>query len=111
MRLEARALAGAQTVEDRGFEVVRLTMPESWRVEISFTTPWHLAHPPATLRTSRKQVTGVWTSESKGCGYGDRGAFASLMADLKASDTQLTNASRRDVQHKRESRSPHETAP
>jgi hypothetical protein len=111
LEAEAHALAGAQVLDDRGFEVVKLETPESWRVEMAFTSPWHPAHPAATLRTMRKQVTGVWTAESKGCGFGDQGAFNNLMAEMKAGDTQLTNASRRDAARKQESRSPLDTAP
>ena len=98
-------LPGAERSEEGGFELVKLEQPERWRVQIAFTTQAHPAHPAATIRTFRKQVTGVWTADSKGCGYGDRGQFTILMADMKSGDTELTNASRVEVERAKKSRS------
>ncbi|MCZ7596086.1 MAG: hypothetical protein M5U16_15235 [Hyphomicrobium sp.] len=58
------------------------------------------------MRTLRKQVTGVWTAESKACGYGDQAQFAGLVEDMKASDKQLTDASRAEVERRKQSQSP-----
>jgi len=106
LRAEARALAGAETAEDQGFEIIRLAQPELWRAEISFTSAWHPAHPAVTLRTLRKQVTGVWTADSKACGYGDQAQFSALVAEMKAGDKALTDASRDEVEQRKGARSP-----
>lgn len=106
LRGMAYALPGAQNGQDGGFEAVTLSAPEVWSVQIAFTAPGHPAHPAAILRTFRKQVTGVWTADSKGCGYGDSSAFSALMADMKAGDTELTNASRADAERRKQEQSP-----
>ena len=96
----AQALAGAEHSEDGGFEVVTLAQPDTWRVAYGFTTRWHPAYPAVTLRTFRKQVTGVWTAQSKVCGYGDQAQFAALMAEMKSGDKKLTDASRDEVERR-----------
>jgi len=106
LRAEARALAGAEAIESQGFEVVRVAQPGLWRAEISFTTSWHPAHPAVALRTLRKQVTGVWTADSKVCGYGDQAQFSALVAEMKAGDKALTDASRDEVEQRKGARSP-----
>jgi len=106
LHAEARALAGAEAAESQGFEVIRVAQPELWRTEISFTTSWHPAHPAVALRTLRKQVTGVWTADSKVCGYGDQAQFSALVADMKAGDKALTDASRDEVEQRKGARSP-----
>lgn len=106
LRTSAESLAGVQWTQAGGYDIATLSVPEVWRVEIAFTTPGHPAHPAVTLRTRRKQVTEVWTADSKGCGYGDQGQFAILMADMKSGDTELTNASRYDVEQKKRGQSP-----
>lgn len=111
LRAMAYALPGAQHGQEGGLEAVTLSAPDTWSVHIAFTAPGHPAHPAATLRTLRKQVTGVWTADSKGCGYGDSSAFSALMADMKAGDTQLTNASRADAERRKQEQSPLGPAP
>jgi len=106
LQASAHALAGAKITESGGFEVVTVEHPDVWRAELSFTTRWHPAYPAATVRTFRKQVTGVWTAESKSCGYGDQGQFAALVEDLKTGDKALTDASRAEVERQKASRSP-----
>jgi len=106
LRAEAKARPGAQAGESQGFEIVRLAQPEQWRAEISFTTSWHPAHPAVALRTLRKQVTGVWTADSKVCGYGDQAQFSALVAEMKAGDKALTDASRDEVEQRKGARSP-----
>jgi len=63
------------------------------------------------MRTLRKQVTGVWTADSKTCGYGNQQQFSNLVDDMKASDKALTEASRAEVERKKRERSPLATAP
>lgn len=106
LRAEASALAGAELSHEGGFDMVRLAAPGAWRAQIMFTLPGHPAHPAAMMRTMRRQVTEVWTSDSKGCGYGDQRQFAILMADMKSTDTELTNASRAEVEREKKGRSP-----
>jgi len=101
-----QALPGAERGEEGGFATVKLAEPDVWRVEYGFTTRWHPAYPAATLRTFRKQVTGVWTAESKSCGYGDQGQFAALVEQMKSGDKALTDASRAEVERGKQSRSP-----
>jgi hypothetical protein len=101
-----QALPGAERGEEGGFVTVKLAEPDVWRVEYGFTTRWHPAYPAATLRTFRKQVTGVWTAESKSCGYGDQGQFAALVEQMKAGDKALTDASRAEVERQNASKSP-----
>lgn len=106
LQLQIKALPGAQTAEDRGFEIITVSQPDVWRAEIAFTTRWHPAYPAATIRTFRRQVTGVWTAESKSCGYGDQQQFAALVEQMKARDKELTDASRAEVERQRQSTSP-----
>lgn len=91
-----QALPGAEADVQTG--AIRIASPEEWRVEFSFSVPGNPAHPAATMRKFVKQVTGVWTAQSKGCGFGDQTAFVALMADMKAADKQLTDASRAEVE-------------
>ncbi|MFA5897978.1 MAG: hypothetical protein WC829_02575 [Hyphomicrobium sp.] len=106
LRAAAEKLPGVQFSEAGGFEVARLSAAEKWRAEISFTTRWHPAYPAVTIRTLRRQVTGVWTADSKACGYGDQSRFAELVTDMKAGDKALTDASRDEVERRKQSRSP-----
>ena len=105
LRAEAHALPGAVHEQAGGYEIVKLAAG-SWSVQISFTLPGHPAHPAAMVRTLRRQVTDVWTADSKGCGYGDRSQFTILMADMKSGDTELTNASRAEVERRKQGASP-----
>ena len=106
LRGAVHALPSAQTGEGAGFDVVMVSLPDVWRSEISFTTRWHPAYPAVTMRTFRKQVTGVWTAQSKSCGYGDQGQFAALVEQMKAGDKSLTDASRAEVERGKASQSP-----
>jgi hypothetical protein len=105
-RAAIHALPGAQSGEGSGFDVVMVSAPDVWRSEISITTRWHPAYPAITMRTFRKQVTGVWTAQSKSCGYGDQGQFAGLVEQMKAGDKVLTDASRAEVERAKASQSP-----
>jgi hypothetical protein len=58
------------------------------------------------MRTFRKQVTGVWTAQSKVCGYGNADQLMALMAEMKSGDKKLTDASRDEVERAKQSRSP-----
>jgi hypothetical protein len=100
------ALPGATSGKRGDFDVVALTEPETWIVEVAFTAPGTPAHPAVMMRTQRKQVTGVWTSQSKGCGYGNPAQFEAAMADMKAGDTALTNSSREAVEQKKQDQGP-----
>ena len=113
LRAMVHGLPGAQVGRWQDFDVVGIAAPEpdTWRVEIAFTSPGHEAHPAVVARTLRKQVTGVWTADSKGCGYGSKGAFTALMADMKAGDTELTNESRAEVERRTQGQSPLAPAP
>ncbi len=106
LRAHIQSLAGVEWGTDSGYDVAKLAVPDMWRVEIGFTAPGHPAHPAVTMRTFRKQVTGVWTADSKGCGFGDPSQFSVLMAELKAGDTELTNASRAEVERQKSEQSP-----
>jgi len=107
LRAAVYSLPGATPpVQETGFDVVTLAAPDTWSVRIEFTQPWNPAHPAATIRTLRKQVTGVWTADSKGCGFGDADQFGLMMAGLKANDTEITNASRAEVERQKRERSP-----
>lgn len=111
-RAYATFLPGAATsAAVPGFDTVSVGLPDTWQADYFFTQPGHAAHPAVALRTRRKQVTGVWTAESKGCGYGDQSQFVTLMADMKAEDSRLTNASREDVEKAKQSRSPLDPSP
>jgi hypothetical protein len=111
LKSAAEALPGAQSSQYSGFDMVTQAMPETWRVEIFFTTRWHPAYPAVAIRTLRKQVTGVWTADSKACGYGNQQQFSALVDDMKASDTALTEASRAEVERKKQGQSPLATGP
>jgi hypothetical protein len=111
LRAQAEALAGAAWSQAGGYDIATLAAPDAWRVQIAFTTPGHPAHPAVTIRTLRKQVTEVWTADSKGCGYGNQGQFAILMADMKSGDTELTNASRHEVEQRKQGLSPLGSSP
>jgi hypothetical protein len=106
LRTEILGRPGAQAGEGGGFDVVMHSVPDVWRTETSFTTRWHPAYPAVTMRTYRKQVTGVWTAESKSCGFGDQGQFAALVEQMKAGDKALTDASRAEVERQKASQSP-----
>lgn len=106
LKAAALALPGAKPSEVGGFEMVTQALADKWRVEFFFTTRWHPAYPAVALRTLRRQVTGVWTADSKACGWGDQGQFAALVDDMKASDKTLTEASRAEVERKKRERSP-----
>ncbi|MDO9381962.1 MAG: hypothetical protein Q7T86_03775 [Hyphomicrobiaceae bacterium] len=106
LRSAAAALPGAQRGNDGRFDLVTQTEPDVWKVEFAFTAPGQAAHPAVTLRTFLKQVTGVWTAQSKGCSFGDERQFAALMADMKQRDSELTNVSRAEVEAKKKEASP-----
>ena len=111
LKTAALALPGAQASEAGGFDMVTQAHAESWRVSFFFTSRWHPAYPAVALRTLRKQVTGVWTSESKACGWGDQRQFSALVDDMKKTDKALTEASRAEVEKKKQDRSPLATTP
>lgn len=94
----AALLPGAVRGDAGNSVSVAASEPDTWRAEFAFSNPGEAAHPVATMRTFIKQVTGVWTAQSKGCGFGDRAAFVAVMADMKATDKQLTDASRADAE-------------
>jgi hypothetical protein len=106
LRNQLAWLPGAQRESAEGRDVVTFADPGVWRVEIRFTMPGEPAHPAVSIRKFVKQVTGVWTAQSKACGYGDRMQFDALMAALKVEDTRLTNASRDEVERQKRERSP-----
>lgn len=106
LRSAAAALPGAQAGSDERFDQIAAIVPEVWSVEYAFTRPGQAAHPAVVLRTFRKQVTGVWTAQSKGCSFGDERQFAALMADAKERDSELTNASRAAVEKQKQEQSP-----
>lgn len=105
LRTFLHSLPGAQWGTEGGYDIASLGA-DSWRVQFAFTGPGHPAHPAVMQRTFRKQVTDVWTAQSKGCGYGNPSQFAILMADMKSGDTELTNASRHEVESRKAERSP-----
>jgi hypothetical protein len=111
LRAQVHALQGAVLVQGLGGDVATLEEPDRWHVTFRFTAPGEPAHPAVTLRTLRKQVTGVWTSESKGCGYGSRDQFTALMADMKSEDIELTSVSRAEVERRQRELSPLSPAP
>lgn len=106
LRASTAALPGAKTGNDGRFDLVTLLEPDVWKVEFAFTAPGQAAHPAVTLRTFLKQVTGVWTAQSKGCSFGDERQFAALMTDMKKRDSELTNVSRAEVERKKQEASP-----
>ena len=106
LRFYAQALPGAEKGHEGGFDFVTVSEPDRWIARIFITTPDHAAHPAVVQRTQRKQVTDVWTADSKGCGFGNSGQFAILMNDMKSGDTELTNASRVEVEKRKREASP-----
>lgn len=100
LRNWATWLPGAERQSAGGKNVIAVAVPDVWRVEISFTEPGQVGHPAVVLRKFVKQVTGVWTAQSKACGYGDQAQFGDLMASMKAMDKTLTDASRDEVERK-----------
>lgn len=106
LRFYAQSLPGAVTGHDGGFDTVTVSEPGTWSAHIYITTPEHAAHPAIVQRTRRKQVTEVWTADSKGCGFGRSDQFTILMNDMKSGDTELTNASRVEVEERKKSASP-----
>lgn len=106
LRSGAATLPGAQAVKDDRFDIIIAELPDAWKVEYAFTRAGQAAHPAVTLRTFKKQVTEVWTAQSKGCSFGDDRQFAALMADMKQRDTELTNASRAEVERRKQEQSP-----
>jgi hypothetical protein len=106
IRSAALTLPGARAGQEGRYDLVAAEMPDTWKVEYAFTRPGQAAHPAVTLRTFKKQVTGVWTAQSKGCSFGDLRQFAALMADMKQRDKELTDASRAEVEGKKQEQSP-----
>lgn len=99
-------LPGAERGPEGGADVFTFPGDGTWSAKITFTSPGEPAHPAVTLRTLRKQVTGIWTADSKACGYGNPVAFDALMAEMKAGDTELTNASREEAERAKKTQSP-----
>jgi hypothetical protein len=99
-------LPGAKHVNAGGRDVIALEEPDVWRVEITFTAPGEIGHPAVILRKFVKQVTGVWTAQSKSCGYGNQAQYMALVDAMKAEDTKLTNASRAEVERQKREQSP-----
>lgn len=106
LRNWAEWLPGTQRANDGGREIITLASPETWRVEITVLEQGGPARPVIILRKFLKQVTGVWTAQSKACSFGDKAQFAALLAEIKAEDTRLTNASRDEVARKKKEQSP-----
>lgn len=106
LRNWAAWVPGAEQVNGSNPNIVTVTQPDVWRVEITFTGSGEAAHPAVTLRKFVKQVTGVWTAQSKVCGYGNQVDFAALVAAAKAEDSRLTNASRDEIEQKKKALSP-----
>jgi hypothetical protein len=106
IRNSAAWLPNAKRTTDGARDVIVITEPEVWRVEIKFTAPGDPGHPAVVLRKFVKQVTGVWTAQSKACGYGNPADFVSLLAAAKAEDSRLTNASRAEVERQKREQSP-----
>jgi hypothetical protein len=106
LRNWAAWLPGAERTSRDGRDVIAVSAPDVWRVEITFTGPGEPGHPAIILRKFLKQVTGVWTAQSKACSYGNKAEFPALLASLKAEDTRLTNVSRDEVARKKRKQSP-----
>jgi hypothetical protein len=106
VRATVEMLAGMEWRQEGGYDIATFAVPHEWRVTFAFTMPGHPAHPAVTLRTQRRQVTDVWTSDSKGCGWGDGRQFTILMEDMKSGDTELTNASRLEAERRKAGQSP-----
>lgn len=106
-RTYASGLPGAATTTGLpGYDVISVGVDDVWRADYMFSLPDHSAHPAVALRIRRKQVTGVWTAESKVCGYGDKSQFVALMSAMRAEDVKLTNASREEVEKAKKAESP-----
>jgi hypothetical protein len=106
LRSWAAWLPGAERTTRDGRDVISVSDPTVWRVEITFTSPGEPGHPAIILRKFLKQVTGVWTAQSKACSFGDKAQFEALLAQIKSEDTRLTNASRDEVARQRREQSP-----
>ncbi len=99
-------LPGAERRPGDNPNVITVAEPDVWRVEITFTEPGQPGHPAVVLRKFVKQVTSVWTAQSKACGYGNQADFVALVAAAKAEDSRLTNASRDEAERKKREQSP-----
>ncbi len=106
IRASVLSTPGIETGEANGMDVVVLPPTPKWKVVYTFTQAGHPAHPAVTLQTRRKQVTGVWTAQRKGCGYGPTAEFNAMMADFKAIDHAATEASRAQVERDKSGASP-----
>ncbi len=106
LRNWATWLPGAERASTGNRDVTIVAHPDVWRVEITFTNPGQTAHPTVVLRKFVKQVTGVWTAQSKACGFGDPASFSELLAETKAEDSRLTNLSRAEVEEQKRKLSP-----
>lgn len=106
LRNWAAWLPGAERGSGSRPNVITVVEPDVWRVEITITEPGQTAHPAVVLRKFVKQVTGVWTAQSKACGFGDQTSFAELLAEMKAEDSRLTNMSRAEVEEQKKKLSP-----
>jgi len=106
LRNWAAWLPGAEQGSGGNPDLITVAAPDVWRVEITYTKPGELGHPAVVLRKFVKQVTGVWTAQSKLCGYGNQADFAALVAAAKAEDSRLTNASRDEAERKKREQSP-----
>ncbi|MBS0268093.1 MAG: hypothetical protein JSS54_03825 [Proteobacteria bacterium] len=106
LRNWAAWLPGAERGSAGNHDVITVKQPDVWRVEITFTAPGQNAHPAVVLRKFVKQVTGVWTAQSKTCGYGDQMQLSELLAETKAEDSRLTNMSRAEVEEQKKKLSP-----
>jgi hypothetical protein len=106
IKTDALALPGAQQIPSQDFETITRARPDAWRVDYFFTTPQHPAYPAVALRTRRKQVTGVWTADSKVCGYGSSAQTSALAEEMKAGDKALTDASRAELEKQKAAKSP-----
>jgi hypothetical protein len=99
-------LPGVTRQPGKNGEVFTVSDPDVWRVEMTFTKPGDVAHPAVVLRKFVKQVTGVWTAQSKACGYGDQSQLSELLTEIRAADKALTDASRAEVEQKKKELSP-----
>ena len=99
-------LPGATRRPGKNGEVITVSDPDVWRVEMTFTKPGDVAHPAVVLRKFVKQVTGVWTAQSKACGFGNQSEYSTLLTEMKATDKALTDASRAEVEKKKKELSP-----
>lgn len=106
IRASVLATPGAEIGEANRMDIVVLPPTATWKVVYTFTQAGHPAHPSVTLQTRRKQVTGVWTAQRKGCGYGPTAEFNAMMADFKAIDHAATEASRAEAERNKTGASP-----